>query len=637
MAKSNKKTPTQKRSFIELIDNFCEAKQIYIFIVSLLLTLIFSLLLFDVRVSLTGDDSMYILNAYNFIEESQFPGWQGPLYPFFLTPFIAIFGVKVIALKTLSLLCIMGFLTFSFLALRKRIPAFLLSSFLILTSINSEVLYYASQTYSEAFYMLVASITFWYYFVYFLDKEPSKIHHLPKIMLLAFLFLCMGLTRSVGFIGIIAFVIFGCFNFKRWKENILIIISFIGLFFLWSGLKSWIWGSEDAQFSSQLQSLLQKEAYNPNAGQEDFVGFLQRFKDNTRNYISYHFYEIIGIYNTDDIIQGKFYIGILTFIWALIGLIFAGKKNKPLLLIGLYTGGFLVLTFFLLQVFWNQSRLIIPVLPYLLLCLLTTFYFLSKLKYFKWMQIVLVVIVFILILTGLNRSSSKIKEAQKITDEYYGLTPDWSNYLKASVWAANNLPKDEMIACRKPSISFIYADRKFRGIPQVPSFPSDTLQNRWNTSKNTIVAYPQQILNNNYHPSFRKELLQNLSCYYIANQMYCIFENQDSIIIKNLIKNLKPLSEPIQDFSSLPQDSKSFIIYPDSLLNSLKENNVHHVITASLRINPAKKTDRIINTVERYLHYIEIKYPGIFIQEQQIGNNNNEPARVFKVDYSKTY
>jgi hypothetical protein len=63
--------------------------------------------LFDIRVSLSGDDSEYILRAYNFIH-GEFPTFQGPLYPIVLSPFIALFGISLPLLKMLSALFLLN-------------------------------------------------------------------------------------------------------------------------------------------------------------------------------------------------------------------------------------------------------------------------------------------------------------------------------------------------------------------------------------------------------------------------------------------------------------------------------------------------------------------------------------------------
>ncbi len=73
----------------DMLDKFLEKKAKVLFIGSFILTVLFSMLLFEVRVSLTGDDSTYIIRASRFFHDGTFPTFQGPLYPIILAPFVA--------------------------------------------------------------------------------------------------------------------------------------------------------------------------------------------------------------------------------------------------------------------------------------------------------------------------------------------------------------------------------------------------------------------------------------------------------------------------------------------------------------------------------------------------------------------
>ena len=53
----------------------------------------------------------------------------------------------------------------------------------------------------------------------------------------------------------------------------------------------------------------------------------------------------------------------------------------------------------------------------------------------------------------------------------------------------------------------------------------------------------------------------------------------------------------------------------------------------SLRKYPTQKTEYTINTVQRYLYYIQLKYPQSIILVNKIGMD--ESAYLFKIDYDK--
>ena len=71
--------------YLQSMDGFLDQRLGWLIWVILGITFLFSLLLFDSRVSLSGDDSFYIIRAYDFIHSFKYPAFQGPLYPMVLS------------------------------------------------------------------------------------------------------------------------------------------------------------------------------------------------------------------------------------------------------------------------------------------------------------------------------------------------------------------------------------------------------------------------------------------------------------------------------------------------------------------------------------------------------------------------
>ncbi len=69
----------------------------------------------------------------------------------------------------------------------------------------------------------------------------------------------------------------------------------------------------------------------------------------------------------------------------------------------------------------------------------------------------------------------------------------------------------------------------------------------------------------------------------------------------------------------------------DELMKKIRKKNVHYVIMASLRRYPNQKTKYTINTIQRYLYYIQKEYPQMIRQVHKIGAD--EPAYLFKLNY----
>ena len=169
--KNKKKSRRETLSFLERSDAFFSKYDLVWLWILLGVTLLTSLMLFDPRVSAGGDDSEYILSARAFFKEFKFPGYQGPLYPIILSIPGAIFGMSLTALKSFSMVSMLACMLLMFLSFRRRIPSTLLFITLLLTSINSHVLYFTSQTYSETFFMLMLALLLFVFFRLYIDRE----------------------------------------------------------------------------------------------------------------------------------------------------------------------------------------------------------------------------------------------------------------------------------------------------------------------------------------------------------------------------------------------------------------------------------------------------------------------------------
>lgn len=625
---------TKENTFIGKLNAFLEKRLSFIFFISLALIVILGYALFDVRISLTGDDAAYVERGKRLLDHFDYPGYQGPLYPIFLSFFIAIAGMNIVLLKVVSLVCILGFQAFTYFTLKNRVPALLTGAVLLLVAFNAEILYYASQTYSEAFYLLLAAWGLWFYVVHFVDRnrEYTLAKRIGMALIMGGILMCMGLARSVGYVGVIAVLVFGCCYRKFWKDTFLIGAGFVIIYLFWSLLKGILWGREGAEFSSQLTMLLQKDVYNASVGQEDLGGFLARFWGNMKNYISFHFYEILGLRKYTRQMPTSSLVAFLTFVVGLAGLIMSYRKNKVIFLMGIYAGGFLVLTFFIMQVFWNQGRLIVPVLPYLLLLLLAAFYYFPLPKWRPVLNVVLPCLIVLVFLTEVGRLSGKVKETAKITNKYYGLTPDWMNYIQASEWAAKQLPEDAVIGCRKPSISFVYGNgRRFYGIMNVPSGLAEEWQRLYQESPEEYVIVASNELEKPFPVSLVNLLRSHLQAFYFSGPQTFLIMKGKADVMADFKQQLELAQVKVEE--QIPLKEKDFVVYPDELLQKLKDNSVDYILTASLRIDPSRKTNRTINTVERYMRYISQKYPDAFVKIAQVGSDKDEPAALWKVNY----
>ncbi|MBI9055917.1 MAG: hypothetical protein JEY96_19000 [Bacteroidales bacterium] len=480
-----------KLDLLDKLDQFFDSKANVFFWISMFFTLLFSFLLFNFRMSVSGDDSAYILRAFDLVKDFTFPTFQGPLYPMFLSIFVWIFGLNITLLKSLSLVSILFHLYFFYRAFKGRVSGLLLVSVMLIVSFNAFVLYHASQTYSEAFFLLLQAGFFLYFFNAFVSKEESLSlkENWGRYLILGLLLLFLGLTRSIGYGGFIAVIIY--FGMKlQWKSIAFTTGAFIFEFEIFNLIKKFLFHSGASQFSTQLNRLMQVDPFYVSKGQEDFVGFISRFVGNSNLYLSKHLYKFIGL--RPEILEPKYILTLLVYIIFFIAIYYAFKKNKYLLFTGIYLTVLIGITFVMVQTLWDQDRLILIYFPLILLFLFSGLYYLGKSKSFKFLQGLLPIFLVIIFFTNFNVTTKKLKANNEYLKQnlagnrFYGMTPDWINYIKMSEWAAKNVSDSFMIACRKPSVSFVYAKRKFHGIYRITTKDPDELLL---TLKNANVKY----------------------------------------------------------------------------------------------------------------------------------------------------
>jgi len=335
-------------------------------------------------------------------------------------------------------------------------------------------------------------------------------------------------------------------------------------------------------------------------------------------------------------------VTLVIYILSIGSLVITFKKNRYLFFAGLLTGAFLLTSFLILQTKWDQNRLIIPAVPMLILILLALIYYISTIKQYKVLQMAVPVLAFLIFFQSLAVTAVTIKDNQKISGRYGGISPDWKNYLKASEWAAKNLPEDAVVACRKPSISFVYGNgRNFYGIMQLPTYSTDVFINNWLKNDSTYMMFNYANFNNKQlKPEVFTMLKENMWAMLFVGDTVFFAEKVNNRNRNKFYYEIKSAGfnfiSSAGTLKTLKDEGKVIkLYYPDSLLYQLQNAGVTHILTANLRRNSAQKDGYIINTVERYMAFIQEKYPLIFSKVSQIGDDNNEPATIVKIEYEK--
>ena len=481
--KGSKAAPNnQKADFLDKLNMFFAKRQKLFLLLSFIFTVIFAILLFNFKISFGTDDSDYIKKAYNIVHNFKFPTFHGPFYPFVLSFFIWIFGLNLTFLKALSVVFILGHLYFFYRSFKERIPYSILFFVLLIISFNAFIMNYASLTFSEALFMLIQAAFFYVFFVYVIDRKfhPTNARDYVGYLLFGLIALLLAKTRTVGYGALVASLVYLLFH-GQWQKALASTGGFGVFYLIFSGIKRFIFNVESShQFGTQLDRLMRVDPYDASKGKEDFIGFLERFWENSHLYLSKHLYKFVGLkVDPSDI---SVFLTILTYILFFIAIYYVFRRNKYLLFTGIYIAAMCGITFVILQTRWDQYRFILVFFPLILVFIFSGLYYLAK--RYPFLQIVLPALMIFMFITNFSTTQQKV-EAHKDDlvnyirgNKYYGLTPDWVNYLKMSEYAAKNVPEDVTIACRKPTISFVYAKRDFYGIYRINTKDPDKLLNR---------------------------------------------------------------------------------------------------------------------------------------------------------------
>jgi len=492
-------------TLLDRLNNWFEKNDKKVFYTLLFLSTLFSLLLFDSKVSDGGDDSSYIERAWSFIHEGKFPYFQGPGYPLALSFFVKMFGLNVIALKFFSVACQFGFVWVTYLTFRKRIPFVVLFALISFISFNNFIQYYASQTFTESFFLFLQSICLYVTFkiIDAINNDSTLIkgfqENYGKWLLFGFMFVLLAISKSIGFVAVGGVVLYFLFT-RNYKQIVYAILMFLAFRFLYQIITTAEFG---ANTSNQLEMMLRKQLYKPQGGHEDFSGMIDRFFNNFDTYISLHIYRILNpVYKHDyaitDIVPPLAYI---TTVVLAVFTFLSYKKNKFIFFSSIYLISLCGGIFLGVQAQNMQDRLIIIAMPLIFLVLFYGMYELVK-KY-SMLQTVFILFASIMLLVTIGKSTVLAKQNATALkknlggDVYYGFTPDWENFLKMSKYCADSLPDSVNVLSRKPSMSFIYGNgKKFIGQWDSPENPNaDSVLMGWQKQNVKYVILPNLRMN----------------------------------------------------------------------------------------------------------------------------------------------
>ena len=610
-------------------ENWLGRRKRRILLMPIILGALFGILMFDVKISEGNDDAMYIEAAYKYARD--FTGYyytaNAPMYPMLLGVVTMFSGINLLLFKVINLLLFLLHLALMYYAFRRRIPWSVLYPVLLFSAFNSYLLYYSSQTYTEMLFLVLQALFFVVFFYWYekiqvsrpieeRTKAPRKRVYNnnttePNLSVVAddpepvakkswFSLLELKAGLSIGFalflmtfckniaIGMLGALILFFLLEKNYRSLLYTAAGYLVVRVSFELLKATVWGASN-QYGSQGAILLQKDAYNSAAGQETIGGFVTRFFENFNLYISKRFFQILGFRNPDST-EVYTFISVCMFfllLWAMY-LIFRNRRLAA-------ESGYVEPTQQKLHPATAQklaeatNTLRQPASSYLL-----------------------IVFLYVVTMLGLTFLVLQTRWDQPRLIMVY--TP----LLLMVIWYA------------------FYAYFHHRGntglylyfFLVVFMLGSSLLT----TTKKSIRQFP--VLKKNiagdayygYTPDWEN---------YLRLSAWCA----DSLPPNSLVACRKaPMSfvygkgkEFFPVYTVVAIDTVTNLSNADSVLTYFKQNNVTHVLLASLRRNPNKPDGYIINTLHRMLEPISRKYPQKLKLVKTVGSS--EAAHLYEVRY----
>lgn len=494
-----------KHTMYDRLNHWFEQNSYRWLLIVLAIGLIASILSFDIKPSVDGDDTSYVLSAMNIVHSGKLPvGFRTPGYPIILSLFVWMFGVNLVMLKATSLLFFLGIIISLFFVFRNRLQPMILFSLLLLIAINPLMLKYSHQTFSEILFTL--SLVWTIHFILLANEKESIIYVLIAAALTMATFYIRIAGATIAGVAVLYFV-----YQRRWKQLIVYAITCVVLY---SPLKIYEIVSGSAAFG-QASILILKNPYNSTEGMETISGFVERFINNILNHANYQLPSALGLPMPQELsaADGQFmpsasaFFGILTSTILLIGCIIPimRRPKSTLAFLGFFIVTYVTFISIVLQNIFATPRMLIPIIPYLIIGTLEGFRILgnrwAKITYTEAISIRAKTLVFIAVvgLTIANIIGTKqsidenypILKANLGGNDFAGFTEDWANYLRASIWIKTQLPVQSTgIICRKPELFLLYAGNfNVYGTYKIDQTNPDSIIARWKSLKMTHLLY----------------------------------------------------------------------------------------------------------------------------------------------------
>lgn len=403
---------------------------------------------FDKKLDLNGDNAYYYVLAKALSQgegyvniasiekgpNNHFP----PGYPFIMSLFMH-FSDSVVFLKMLNGLFLLISLYLIFYLVRHLTGNLKMAFIAVLfITLNADILQYSTILMTEIPFILFSTTCL--IFVYKIDF--GKTWYKDPYIYLALTSLAISYyIRSTGlalFGGIILYLAFK----KQWKHALFIFTGFIAL------ALPWIIRSQRLGGSSYIKPLVMINPYRPELGNAELIDYFNRFFSNLSRYITREIpssvFSFINVNYFEEISFNEWLLGLVMVAVGIYG--FYKIWRKGLLIICYLLGTFAILL--LWPDVWKGVRFVLPVMPFLLMALLTGIYYLvagvlEQMKFKMKFNLLILALFALAYIRPINQLHLKAKE------DY---PANWKNYFKIAEYFDREKIQDVVVICRKPML-----------------------------------------------------------------------------------------------------------------------------------------------------------------------------------------
>jgi len=420
----------------------------------IILYVILSVFLFDLKPFIGGDNARYINLArsmllgkgYRDITHPDEPRYTlyPPGFPALLMPVIAIFGANIPILKIIPMLCGLGaFIFFIFIAQILFPKTWIYPA---VTALASPILLLNGHwLLSEIPFVCFSLGGLYFFYQYQKDKRA-----LPAI-LFTFFSIYAFLIRSAGITLIAAIALFLIVS-KNYKMLFIFLAIFLVLFIAWTLRNASIPGTNTYDYW-----FLKKNPYldeSPRIGLNDFINrIIFNFKTYT---LSIFPTSVLSSLTNPTVLALS---GI-----ALTALVISGviRRLKAFTFLDWYLIFSLVIIITWTET-WTSERFLLPIIPILFIYIYFGLSWISeKIKSKYLIPVITGCILIVNMITIVKLSATTITENMQYLrgDRYAGYSPDWRRYFETIDWAKKNIPENRVIMARKPEFVFLFSGHK---------------------------------------------------------------------------------------------------------------------------------------------------------------------------------